>query len=416
MKEYINADQIKGSLANTPQITFETTDACNLSCEYCGYGKFYSDHDKRENRNLDIDIAKRFLDYVAGLWGTSLNRSMHNNLYLSFYGGEPLLNFQFIEEMVYYAKSIAGKQRRFTFNMTTNGLLLDRYIDFLVLNDFGLLVSLDGDELCNSYRVDKNNLNSFRHVINNVNSIRRLYPDYFSKRVNFNSVLHNRNTVKGIYDFFKVNYGKAPSIGALNDMGIKDEMKEEFMRMYRNPIDSLFQSENYGEIETEMFLSSPTYHSATVFLMQYSEFKYENYNELLYGKAISSKTFPTGTCLPFSKKVFVTVNGKILPCERIGQQFAVGFIDKEKICIDFELIAKKYNQYYSKLDSLCSKCLGARSCIQCIFNLEDIEKQKCGCHGFMNQEKFDAYRNSQLGFLARHPDAYSKIMNDVIYR
>ena len=178
----------------------------------------------------------------------------------------------------------------------------------------------------------------------------------------------------------------------------------------------VLRSENYGEIESEMFLSSPTFQSATVFLMQHSEFKYENYNELLYGKTENNQAYPTGICLPFSRKVFITVNGKILPCERIGHQFALGEITNDSVNLDFEETAQKYNTYFAKLNTQCSRCYNSKSCIQCIFNLQDIEKNKCSCNGFMNEEKFQSYKNTQLSFLARHPDAYSRIMDDVIYR
>ena len=88
-------------------------------------------------------------------------------------------------------------------------------------------------------------------------------------------------------------------LAALNTTGIRTDMQDEFMDI-QNTIESLFQSENYGEIESEMFLSSPTYHSAAVYLMQHSNSKYENYNELLFGKPEGGPSFPTGTCLPKS--------------------------------------------------------------------------------------------------------------------
>jgi uncharacterized protein len=415
-KEYITAELVRRSLANTPQITFEITDRCNLACVYCGYGKLYSNHDKRENKVLEVEKGKRLLDYLTELWNSPLSRSTNNNIYLSFYGGEPLLNFPFIEEIVSFVKNKSSKQRRFTFTMTTNGLLLDKYSDFLVSNDFSILVSLDGDEFANSYRINKSGKSSYKQLVENINRLKTKYPDYFAKRVNFNAVLHNRNSIKDIHDFFKKNYAKIPSIGQLNDLGIRDEIKNEFLEMFQNSLESLMKSENYSELETEMFLSSPTYHSATVYLMQYSEFKFENYNELIYGKPDQKKTIPTGTCLPFSKKIFITVNGKIFPCERIGNQFSLGFIDNENVNINYEEIADMYNRYFSRIDKLCAKCYNSKSCVQCIYNLQDIEKEKCGCNGYMNQERFEAYENSQMNFLARHPEAYSRIMNEVIYR
>ena len=63
-KDYIDASMVEKSLANTPQITFEVTDACNLNCVYCGYGKLYSDYDNRENKMLKLDSATMFLDYM----------------------------------------------------------------------------------------------------------------------------------------------------------------------------------------------------------------------------------------------------------------------------------------------------------------------------------------------------------------
>ncbi|MCQ2305908.1 MAG: hypothetical protein MJZ97_13065 [Bacteroidales bacterium] len=100
MDTYITAEQIKSALANTPQITFEVTDACNLRCEYCAYGKLYADYDKREDKILPTKTAKLFIDYMAALWASPENHSIHNNLYVSFYGGEPLLNMPFIKEIV----------------------------------------------------------------------------------------------------------------------------------------------------------------------------------------------------------------------------------------------------------------------------------------------------------------------------
>ena len=140
-----------------------------------------------------------------------------------------------------------------------------------------------------------------------------------------------------------------------------------------------------------------------------------NYYELIYGNSKNKPVCPTGTCVPFSKKVFITANGKILPCERIGHQFALGEISDSSVNIDFEHIAQKYNHYFAKLDSQCSQCYISKSCIQCIFSLHDIEKDKCTCDGFMNEEMFHSHKNMQLNFLARHPEAYSRIMKEVMF-
>jgi len=415
----ITSEDIRRSLSNSPQLTFEITDACNLKCEYCGYGKFYSDYDERKSTRLSPQRAKVLLDYLSSLWKSELNVSHNQNVYISFYGGEPLMNVPFIKEIISYIEELDCPSRSFTFNMTTNGILLDRYIDYLVEKDVQLLISLDGDRYNTSYRVDHRGVNAFDRIVKNVDLVRARYPDYFEKSVNFNAVLHNRNSVESIYEFFQARYGKVPSIGELNNSGIRPEMREEFNRTYQSSAESLMQSEHYSEIERGMFLKSPTYHSATLFLMQYSEHAYRDYNELLFGKAKQDEelTIPTGTCLPFSKKIFVTVNGKILPCERIGHQFALGHVDDLGVHLDFEAIADRYNGYYRKMKPQCSACHNRKACSQCVFNLGGIDGLKAPrCLGFMSKQDVEHYRGAQLQFFQENPEAYHKIMTEVIIK
>ena len=417
ISQYLSANDIKYHLANTPQITFEITDACNLKCTYCGYGQFYSDYDTRENKRLPAEKAIILLDYLHQLWTSSLNASINRNTYISFYGGEPLLNMPFIQTIVEYVENrLPSRLRHFTFSMTTNALLLHKYMDYLVKHNFNLLISLDGNKENTSYRVDIKSNPAFDKIVSNVNLLREKYPDYFDKRVNFNAVLHNRNSVESIYRFFRENYNKIPSIGELNNMGIRPEMQETFMKTYRNSEESLHQSEHYDAIEREMFVKSGNYRSLTTYLIQYSEFVYKDYNELLLGKDYPKRIIPTGTCPPFSKKVYVTVNGKLLTCERIGHQFALGEITDTGVELDFEEIARKYNRYYAKLDKQCKACYNKRTCIQCIYNLPDIDEPKVICHGFMSKSDFDIYRNTQLSFLAGHPEDYHRIMTEIIVK
>lgn len=416
----ITSEMIIKELANTPQITFEITDACNLKCEYCGYGKFYSDYDERKLTNLPPQKAKFLLDFLCSLWFSEFNTSYQQNVYVSFYGGEPLMNVPFIQEVISYIEGMCCGTRSFTFNMTTNGTLLHRHMDFLVEKNVQLLVSLDGDEYNTSYRVDHKGNNAFARIVRNVDLLREKYPEYFEQCVNFNAVLHDRNSVEEIYRFFRDRYDKTPSIGELNNSGIRPDKREEFEHTYKSSTESLLQSEHYTEIEREMFLKSPTYHSATVFLMQSSEHVYQDYNELLFGKYRGKEDIkiPTGTCLPFSKKIFITVNGKILPCERIGHQFSLGMIDDTGVQLDFEAIAERYNGYYRKMLPQCKFCHNRRTCNQCLFYLENIDTfdRNTICQGFMTAKDAESYKNAQLQFFSENPDAYHKIMTEVIMK
>ncbi|MDR2511207.1 MAG: radical SAM peptide maturase [Bacteroidales bacterium] len=412
MNNYLAPEHIQHTLSNLRQLTFEVTDACNLKCKYCGYGEFYEDYDERENSNLPIEKAKLLIDYLAHFWQSEYNTAANRHVYISFYGGEPLLNMPFVKEIITYIEDMNIENRHFSFSMTTNAILLDKFMDFIVEKDFNLLISLDGNMENNAYRVDKSGNDVFDKIIKNVDLLQNKYPEYFLKKVNFNAVLHNKNSVEDIYRFFKEKYDKMPSIGELNNMGIRKDKEKEFILTYKNQIESLYQSEHYDEIEKDMFIKSPSYQSVCTFLHQYSDFVYKDYNEVLYGKS-NTNTWISGTCLPFGKKMFVSVNGKLLPCERIGHQFALGQIADDKVELDFECIAEKYNRYFSKIERQCENCYGKKSCIQCIFNLEKLEEMPV-CQGFMNKRDFEDYVSANLAFLSAHPEDYYRIMEEVI--
>ena len=168
----ITSEDVKRSLSNSPQLTFETTGACNLKCEYCGYGKFYSDYDERKSTRLSPQRAKALLDYLGSLWRSELNVSHNQHVYISFYCAEPLVNVTSIKEIISYVEELDCPSRSLTFNRTTNGILLDRYIDYLVEKKVRLLISLDGDRYNTSYRVDHRGMRSITEALNSDSSRR----------------------------------------------------------------------------------------------------------------------------------------------------------------------------------------------------------------------------------------------------
>ena len=336
MKQYLSSENIIHTLANMRQLVFEVTDACNLKCKYCAYGEMYEDYDTREEKMLPVEKAIRLIDYLVDFWNSDRNTSLKQKIYISFYGGEPLLNMPFIRTIVDYVENkLNCPDRQFEFSMTTNAILLNKHMDYLHEHGVILLVSLDGNKENTGYRVDRSGNSTFDRIVGNIDRLKEKYPGYFKERVNFNAVLHNKNSIEEIYRFFKDKYDKIPSIGELNNVGIRKEMQDVYNKTYRNSNESLHQSEHYEEIERDMFIRSGTYQSVTLFLHQYSGFVFKDYTDLLFDRN-EQKRLPTGTCIPFSKKMYVTVNGKILPCERIGHQFALSEITGTEVRLDME--------------------------------------------------------------------------------
>lgn len=411
-KGQLSAYAIKSNLANTEQVTFEVTDACNLKCDYCAYGKFYNNYDRRASRKLSFKRARNILDYLLALYDSPLNKSRGRVIYIGFYGGEPLLNFPFIEKIVTYLKGLPSPDYHFAFGMTTNAVLLDKYMDFLVEHDFSLLISLDGNEANNGFRVFANGKPAFPVIYKNIKALEEKYPVYFHRRVNINSVLHSKNSVSDIHRFTKKEFGKVPRISQINTGGIAPGMLEEFKKTYRNFSDSINEAEDYSLIEKDMLIGFPDAKDTTSTLYQYSGFVSRRYDNLLF--SMDKWGFiPTGTCTPFSKKLFVLANGKILPCERIGHQFELGYVDEEKVELDLEEIAGKYNRYYDKIREQCNRCNIMENCKQCIFYL-DIDSEKPVCSGRMNEKDFSKYLAARMSYLEDRPELYNLSMKKVI--
>ena len=111
---------------------------------------------------MSLEVGKRALDFLVENSGT------RHNLEVDFFGGEPLMNFDMINELVKYAREIekkAGKNFRFT--LTTNGVLIDDdVIDFANRECANVVLSLDGrKEIHDRFRVDYQGKGSFDKIV-----------------------------------------------------------------------------------------------------------------------------------------------------------------------------------------------------------------------------------------------------------
>ena len=241
------------SIIQTTQIVFEVTDSCNLNCVYCGYGKMFQVTDKREYNNLHIENAIKLLKYVFNLKA----KSCKNKLMIGFYGGEPLLNMNFIQQIIDVVSQLnTNKILDIEYSMTTNATLIYKHLDFLVANKIYLTISLDGDKNNHAYRIfGKGEKNSFDTVIRNIDLIQEKYVKYFNKYVNFISVLHDRNSVKNIYEFIYSRYNKIPAIIELNMADCKPDKKDVLDRMFQSKRESetIYQNECLNKIQKTQY-------------------------------------------------------------------------------------------------------------------------------------------------------------------
>lgn len=411
----VNSRLIQHNIIQLSQIVFEVTDACNLRCKYCGYGDLYEGYDNREDKFMSFGVAKSILDYLFNIWKSNHSQGICNPVTIGFYGGEPLLNMQLIRDIVDYIGQQEEMGKKFFFNMTTNAMLLDRYVDYLAEHEFRLLISLDGDKEGQSYRLDANGNNSFDRVVNNIKILQTKHPEYFDKLVMFNSVLHNKNSVESIYNFIRDTFGKEPSISPLNSSGVRPDKVDEFKRTYKNITDSIAQASDCETLKTELFIKNP----ATAQLLEYIYYSsgnvYSTYNSLLI-EPDTQTNHKTGTCTPFSKKMFVTVNGKILQCERIHHNYALGTVDDLGVHLDYEYIVARHNLFINKFTQQCNNCANRQSCKQCVYQIDDLLETSTKCRNALSIDKQKELNKITQLYLRAHPNLYHELLIKAVIR
>jgi uncharacterized protein len=158
-----------GSAAPEPQTPPDTfpiqtlvmnlTNQCNLSCQYCyefGADKVATPEGKP--KFMDLETAKSSVDFLLA---ESVGR---RSIHITFFGGETLMNFPLLEQVVAYASRRAKEQNRcIDFSLTTNATLLtSAIIEFLSENHIGVTVSMDGPkEMHDHLRIFSNGRGSY---------------------------------------------------------------------------------------------------------------------------------------------------------------------------------------------------------------------------------------------------------------
>jgi len=110
---------------------------CNLACKYC-FAEEGEYHGKREL--MSYEVGKKALDFLVA------NSGERHNLEVDFFGGEPLMNFDVVKDLVKYGRSLEeAHNKKFRFTLTTNGVLLnDEILDFANKEMGNLVLSIDG--------------------------------------------------------------------------------------------------------------------------------------------------------------------------------------------------------------------------------------------------------------------------------
>lgn len=329
-------------------LVISLTEKCNMRCEYCGYiSKYEREYDSTVISDSIMEKAiQQFITHSVGL----------EDIFISFYGGEPLLEQARIRQAVHFCEENHLGQN-IHYCVTTNGICLkEDFVSFIVEHDFLLIVSLDGPKnIHDRYRKKVNGENTYDIIINNLKVLKKKYPKYFEKNVSFNAVVAPPYYFDVITDFF--------SGSKVNLMELK---ATEYFKRYL--------SEN-GEDANEKIpqYDGPMY-DIMLAIKELKKF------HLINRDSTHILLDPCGYCLPYCKRVFVNTKGELLICEKVDEscgKYVIGNVDE---WIDYAKLNELLNNTVDTIQKNCQDCWAIRFCSTCFINEDEIVENGLYCN------------------------------------
>lgn len=406
-----NQEEIQNKLnTEITKLCLNVTNNCNLRCDYCPYSGSYKNLRTHSYEKMNVNIAKSSIDYFMD---KSINR---DELRISFYGGEPLLNFRLIKYCVNYVKNKSSKDCHFY--ITTNGTLLkSNTLNFFIENNFHINVSIDGpSNIHNRYRKDKNGKGTFLSIIENLKELKKAKPTYYKKNVGFNIVLHPPYDLNAVNNFF---------IDSQYSYLFKTDQRPFVTQVssYDNTFLSRFSKKEKKEIIDQTRTMRKIYIQCIIKNNKDNLwFISQAINESMFLRILNRKEyqdnlgddFPINRiCLPGQHTLFVSVDGHFYPCERIGEYLNIGDVKRKIIFNKVQELIKSFCEISSEL---CPNCWAIRFCYACHAVVIDFERDLISK---THMEKFcKKFRKRMLEYLVeysevleKNPRAFDKLKN-----
>ncbi|WP_418791990.1 radical SAM protein [Phosphitispora sp. TUW77] len=337
------------------QLILTVTGTCNLQCRYCINSMIYPYSETMPSETMSLQVAKKAVDYYLDNIARIRRSDPCRTAVITFYGGEPLLQFPLIEEVVRYIRE--KKVANVLFTISTNGLLLDdKVTDFFVANNFAVWVSLDGPEQQHDRnRTTPGGKGSFSDVFANIKRFWQRHSDY--PLLGFLVTYDWRSDISELWQFFKSHQEFKKSLFMFNPVGSHfTDYYKQFSQQERN---AFFES--VATIRKNLY--APLTDDDNDPLINF--FILSPYRLHLMRKILGLPGRPeipgTGTCLP-GEKICVLPDGRLQPCERVPGLANIGTVETG---LNYKVIAELINMYNRNITTQCSGCRIMQLCKTC---------------------------------------------------
>jgi uncharacterized protein len=360
LRSELTDEQIAGKLSDCTALVLGITEQCNFRCRYCSYSGSYLGERKHSEKRMNFKTAKKAVDLFMKLIMQDTRKKKRHDIYIGFYGGEPLLEFDLIKKIIQYAENAAvntGFHKRFdiVYRLNTNGYLLNvEKVAYFKEKNALVDVSLDGpEEEHDKFRVTASGRKTWGRIMKNLKRIKERYPGYYKQNISYLVTLHPHHNCKKIDRFFMDNrdlfYDKKVKLNPINMDALKNDEKEYLLKTAGPP--------------SELYTAQS--------MQQYIDPKFKL-------KTRQPGDPLTGTCFPGGEKLFVSSLGALNICEKASEECPkIGHVNTG---FDFGAIRQMMKEYNEEIiRNRCWECDYWFLCPVCLANAYKMGRFEFKC-------------------------------------
>ncbi|MEA4922665.1 MAG: Cys-rich peptide radical SAM maturase CcpM [Eubacteriaceae bacterium] len=347
--------------SNIIKICLQVTQKCNFRCSYCVYSGGYYNR-THSDREMTWEIAKKSIDFL-------IEHSFDTDLIdVGFYGGEPLLRYDFIEKCIDYTMSQA-EGKKVTFSITTNGsLLTEHMVEKFMKSNVDLVISLDGPKVVQDRnRCFINGEGTFDTVYNNLTKLLKKYPR-LEKCLSINMVIDQSRDPSPIIDFVSQNNSAIGRID-ISAATIADEWRKAPIK----ECNAFEEQWEYGHFRYMLYMLGRIKKcdkDLRLWKDQFLRLKIFAENTKKDIRSLQNIEHPSGPCVPGQLRLFINAKGLFFPCERVSESTKDMIIGSVEDGFHFDKVKKLLN--VGKLtEEECKNCFAIRNCTICATAVDD---------------------------------------------
>lgn len=340
---------------NIVNFVIGVTQQCNFRCKYCCFSGNYSNFRRHSDIHMSYESMNQSIEFIKKY------SAKDKSIYISFYGGEALLELNLIEYATSILYNFFGK--RVEFDISTNGwMLTSSTIErILQIPNAAISVSIDGiKQIHDKNRIHISGSPTYSRIANNLIEFKRLYPEEYKQRIRVLMTMGSLDDISEVdeeYNLISQLLGNRPLLISHILPNFKENLlyKDSYIckkKFFEKAL--IFEQNNIQNLHVQIL----------------NELRQKTHTVINEEK--DKNSIKLHTCLNDIKSCFISAEGNLYACEKVNDKFQIGNIwqgfNRSKL-LNITIM------YTLRRNLLCHQCSYLHNCHRCLADLNFSVKE-----------------------------------------